>query len=36
MQPDNGNWSVIECSFRNTFLENSYTKFGGEGSLRLF
>ena len=36
MQPDKGNWSVIECSFRNTFLEKSYKKIGREGSPRPF
>ena len=27
---------LIECNIRNIFLEKSYTKFGGETSLKLF
>ena len=27
---------LIECNMRNIFLENSYTKFGGETSPRPF
>ena len=27
---------LIECTMRNIFIEKSYTKYGGEASLRPF
>ena len=36
MQSDNQIWSVIEYNMKNTFVEKSYTKCGGETIPRPF